>query len=272
MSRLYLGAIGCARGALPPGPRPAGTLALSADELDRAGSLRSAAAKRRFLAGRWLARTMLSGLMDLPAAAIPICLSANGRPTLARGEPWDFNISHSGDLVACAVADRPVGVDLERVTARRDLLGIARECFHPGEVEDLAAQLSAAGQQAAAVRFAAYWTLKEAHLKRQGGGVWDIRDAPRFPLEAGHGTGHGTEAGETAAAWCCLEIPSRASLPSAYVLAVSTGQGAGPGLLSGPELGLRFLLAEDPRPRLLFDSASAGQPTGRAGKKERPPG
>jgi 4'-phosphopantetheinyl transferase len=215
---------------------------------------------------------MLGGLMDLPAASIPISLSASGRPTLARDAPWDFSISHSGDLVVCAVADRPIGVDLEQVTARRDLLGIARECFHPGEVDDLAALLSAAGQQAAAVRFAAYWTLKEAHLKRQGGGVWDMRDTPRFLLEAGHGTGAKTEAAESAAAWCCLEIPPRASLPSAYVLAVSAGQGATAGLLSFPDLHLRFLLAEDPRPCLLFSSASAGRPAGRAGKKERPPG
>lgn len=257
MSKIYLGAFVCARGVFLPGPDV--EAALSPEEALRAGSFGSPAARLRFLAGRWLARTMLGRLLDLPAAAIPISVAPGGRPTLAHGGPWYFSIAHSGDLAVCAVADLPVGVDLERVTADRDPLGIARACFQPAEIEDVAAEFSRAGPMAAAVRFAAYWTLKEAHLKRRGGSVWDMRQAPVFPL----GTAAAADATAEATAWCCLEIPPRVSLPSPYVLGVSVEGVAGTGSLSCLEVRREFLLAEDPMPRLLFRSGSAGQPGAR---------
>jgi phosphopantetheinyl transferase len=207
---------------------------------------------------------MLSGLVDLPASGIQIAISPNGRPVLACGVPWDFSISHSGDLAACAVADLPIGVDLERATLGRSLLGLAREHFHAPEVEDVVALLSAGNEQEAAARFYAYWTLKEAHLKRRGGSVWDMKEAPAFPLEAGPGP----VASGDASWWWCLRTRPQGSSPCAYVISLSAGgRGALEGCLNRPELHLMYLLAEEPEPCLLFRSAIAEQPEGRAGTR-----
>ena len=251
MSRIYLGAIGCARGVFASGMREAG--ALSPEETSKAAAFGLPAARRRFIAGRWLARTMLSGLMNCPAAEIPISLPSNGRPALGAGSPWSFNISHSGDVVACAVADVPVGVDVERVNSHRDMLGIARECFHPSEVEEVEARLFAGMQGEAAERFTVYWTLKEAYMKRLGRGLGSMREAPPFRLEADRGT----DAGKDEASWYCLGIPSRVAPPSPYVLSLSAGVGGETEPFGSPELHLMFLLAEDSQSFLLFRSGSA---------------
>jgi phosphopantetheinyl transferase len=230
---------------------------LSAEESSRAEALQVPAARGRFIAGRWLARTMLSRLTGLPAASIAISVSSNGRPALAGGSSLDFNISHSGDIAVCAVADVPVGVDVERVTSKRNLLGVARECFQSQEVEDVAARLAANGPANAAERFTAYWALKEAHMKRLGKGVWNMKDSPPFPLATNAGAPR-----VDSVAWYCLGLSSRGAPQLPYVLAVSAGKGPAE-KPSWAELHLEFLLAEDPLPWLLFRSPNAGPPEGR---------
>jgi hypothetical protein len=233
--------------------------ALSPDEIHRAAGLRLLPARRRFIAGRWLARTMLSGLMNLPAPTIPISISPSGRPVLEAGGPWSFSISHSGDIAVCAVSDIRVGVDVERVASRRALLDIAKEYFHAGEAAAVAERLAVQGPEQGAELFAAYWTLKEAHMKRRSEAVWSMRDAPSFSLAAPPGKGPR----EDGAAWFCLGIPASAVHPLPYVIAVSAGEDTGTVTVGSPELHLRFLLAGDPPPRLLFCSESSGPPEGR---------
>ena len=80
----------------------------------------------------------------------------------------DFNLSHSGDWLACAVtAGVQVGVDIERCDGQRDLLTLARRFFQAAEVADI---LSLAGG-ARECRFYDYWTLKEAAIKAGGGAL-----------------------------------------------------------------------------------------------------
>lgn len=80
----------------------------------------------------------------------------------------DFNLSHSGDWLACAVtAGVQVGVDIERCNGQRDLLKLARRFFQPGEVADM---LSLEGDTREC-RFYDYWTLKEAAIKAGGGAL-----------------------------------------------------------------------------------------------------
>ena len=255
MSRIYLGAVECASQTFDLEGKETGRL--SAEEIGRARAIRFPAARRRFIAGRWLARTMLSRIMDLPAASIAISLASSGRPSLAAGASWDFNISHSGDIAVCAVADVPIGVDVERITEKRSMLSVARQCFRSEEVQDVSDRLAADGPTGAAERFTAYWALKEAHMKRLGQGVWNMKDAPPFPL------GESPEVpGADAVAWYCLGIFSHGAPPLPYVLAVSAGESTAAEDPTRAELHLELLLARDPRPRLLFHSPNAGPPRG----------
>jgi 4'-phosphopantetheinyl transferase len=90
-----------------------------------------------------------------------------GKPALVGGE-IEFNVSHSGGLVAVAVArGRAVGVDIERITKTPPRGRIAEHFFAPAEVAALRA-LPADEQTEAFFRC---WTRKEAYLKARGDGL-----------------------------------------------------------------------------------------------------
>lgn len=90
----------------------------------------------------------------------------HGKPRLQEAPvALDFNLSHSGDWLCCAVTGgMPVGIDIEFCNPQRDLAVVARRFFQAGEVLDLDS-----GPPAGTVeRFYEYWTLKEADIKSRG--------------------------------------------------------------------------------------------------------
>ena len=94
-----------------------------------------------------------------------------GKPALKAPAPCHFNLSHSGDAIAVAVADQPVGLDIESHRELNDGLAIAQRVFHPRERQWLQAQADfAAG-------FYRLWTLKEALLKATGEGFTQAPEA-----------------------------------------------------------------------------------------------
>lgn len=72
-----------------------------------------------------------------------------------------FSLSHSGDVVAVAVSDKPVGIDVERYDPSRFTAGIAERIATEREREELN------GLPASAV--IELWTQKEAIFKMLGG-------------------------------------------------------------------------------------------------------
>lgn len=75
--------------------------------------------------------------------------------------PWlHFSISHSGVYWACAVADYPVGLDLQ-IRRKKYSFRIAERFFHPDEK----AYLLGNGD------FYAVWTAKESYVKYTGTGI-----------------------------------------------------------------------------------------------------
>jgi 4'-phosphopantetheinyl transferase len=83
-------------------------------------------------------------------------------------------VTHSGDLVAVAVARTPVGVDVEQLDGRVRPLGgdgdtqaLARLVL----ADDEQAALAAVGPSARAREFLAAWTRKEAVTKATGDGL-----------------------------------------------------------------------------------------------------
>jgi 4'-phosphopantetheinyl transferase len=90
----------------------------------------------------------------------PVHILPAGKPVFsARPEVW-FSLSHGGGWVACAVSNRPVGVDVQPVRAVK--LSLARR-FHPQERAWLEGQSPEEQQQA----FFRLWTRKEAWVKAQ---------------------------------------------------------------------------------------------------------
>lgn len=99
-------------------------------------------------------------------------------PGIARfpgGKPWfpdfpqyHFNVSHSGTLGLCALSDRPVGVDIERVRPRKE--GLPAYALDEREL----GWFRTRGENWA--DFYTLWTMKEARIKCTGEG---LRRPPR---------------------------------------------------------------------------------------------
>ncbi|WP_412063356.1 4'-phosphopantetheinyl transferase family protein [Rubrivirga sp. IMCC45206] len=134
---------------------------LSPDERDRLAGFASPARRRQFRLGRLAARTLAADVAGIEPGAVALGVAGDGAPTVPGGH---LSIAHTGRAGAtaalAAVASGPVGVDLERVAARRPDLW--RRILHPDEH----ALLAALGGPTDDVQ-TLLWTLKEAVLKGQ---------------------------------------------------------------------------------------------------------
>lgn len=141
----------------------------SAPELARAEKITSEDRRKRFLARRWIARSLLAGATGEAPGELVLerrcercggLHPANRFPTEA-GEVW-WSASSSNGLAAVALAEWRVGLDLERRAERRRWRGIAGRFYTEAERDAIAGSSQ---------RFLDFWTLKEAYLKALGLGL-----------------------------------------------------------------------------------------------------
>lgn len=132
-------------------------------ESDRAGRFASKAARGRFLAGRRLLRGVLSGWLSCRAEDVPLEINAGGKPALPEGSGLQFSMSHAGDRVAAAFARTPVGIDLEQ-ERRVDFERLLKRFFG-------AEQEGAGVPVTNSIEFITFWTVCEAAIKADGGGL-----------------------------------------------------------------------------------------------------
>ena len=119
--------------------------------------------RQRSLFADLLLRTMLirsSGLrnQDIRFAELP-----NGKPVLLNDPAVHFNISHSGDWMACIVDDGAVGIDVEKVSDTD--LSLSDRFFSRCEHEEIRKA------ENPVQKFFEYWTLKESYIKFTGTGL-----------------------------------------------------------------------------------------------------
>ncbi|MCD8009922.1 MAG: 4'-phosphopantetheinyl transferase superfamily protein [Lachnospiraceae bacterium] len=95
-----------------------------------------------------------------------------GKPFLRNLPDVSFNLSHSGQYAACALADGAVGVDVQMVSERARGAVVRRFC------REEAAEIERAGNPAEA--FCRIWTAKEAYLKMRGTGLRRSLDSFRI--------------------------------------------------------------------------------------------
>jgi 4'-phosphopantetheinyl transferase len=148
---------------------------LSCQEQEKMNRLRRPDDRQRTLLGRGVLRLVLGAWLDRDPAALRFAAGPHGKPQLLdpgpstpQGNPPEFNISHSGDLILLAFhAAAPVGVDVERQQPDLDWRPIARRCLAPAQVESLLAL----PQAEAASAFVESWCDLEAGLKARGVGL-----------------------------------------------------------------------------------------------------
>jgi 4'-phosphopantetheinyl transferase len=122
--------------------------------------------RRRATVGRGMLRRLLGQSLGRDPRALQFVTGEQGKPALTDGE-LEFNVSHSGDRVAIAIArGMPVGIDVELESRRmRDLSSMARRFFSPIEARAVEEADDPAGV------FFTIWTAKEAVIKAVGGGL-----------------------------------------------------------------------------------------------------
>ena len=72
-----------------------------------------------------------------------------------------FNISHSGEYVACGISNEEIGVDVEQIDETIDL-NIAKNYFFNEEYKDIITSKNPH------IEFFNYWVLKESYMKYTG--------------------------------------------------------------------------------------------------------
>lgn len=138
-------------------------------ERARYSRFQHAATAHEYVLGRRLVRAWLSVLAGCGPEAWIFTEGLRGRPEIASpATSLQFNLAHSGGIVACIVTNGvEAGVDVEDLQRR----AITRDLWHrfcaPSEAADVDAQPAAHQQR----RFLTYWTLKEAYLKARGLGI-----------------------------------------------------------------------------------------------------
>ena len=147
---------------------------MSVDKKQRVDRFRFADDKKRTVAGEMLARKAIAVWCHVSEEEILFDKLEYGKP-FAIGLDVEFNISHSGDLVVCAVDNQPVGIDIEQIRPI-DLYVIKRICAEHEIVymlednlrNDIFCKIT---DYLVLTRFFEVWTLKEAYGKLMGNGI-----------------------------------------------------------------------------------------------------
>ncbi len=144
---------------------------LSADERARAERFRFPRDRDRFIVSRGTLRTLLGRYLKLSPDRVQFRYGDKGKPALAEplaGVGLEFNLSHSEDLMVCAIADQqPIGIDLEYLRPVADLENLTQRFFTPREH----AAIHAFKGDRCLRSFFQHWTCKEAVLKATGNGL-----------------------------------------------------------------------------------------------------
>jgi len=148
---------------------------LSSQRYEKVQKLPSAAVKKASCVSYLLLRLALLNVYKINEAVI-FKYCGNGKPLLADHPQIHFNLSHSKNAVACIVADAPVGVDVQHITAVKDK--VAKRVLTEKEYEGFI--LSPVPDR----YFCEIWTIKESFLKKTGQGITiDLRqlEAEKIP-------------------------------------------------------------------------------------------
>lgn len=122
--------------------------------------------KLRALISEILLRTILVKDFGISDTNVKVGENKYGKPYIEGYKDCNFNISHSGDFVVCAIDSKPIGVDIEQIVDT-DYKSIIEVFFQEDDVNFILN--GDANQQIN--RFYEIWTLKESYTKAEGMGL-----------------------------------------------------------------------------------------------------
>ncbi len=149
---------------------------MSEEKQKRVDRFRFTDDKKRTVAGEMLAKTMLAKWCYISPESIVFDRGKHGKP-FAVGLDVHFNISHSGNMVVCAVNDKPVGIDIEQIRDYKS--DVAKRVCSETELNLILQSDNPADE------FTRIWTAKEAYTKYLGIGLgnMDFKSIPSNKAE-----------------------------------------------------------------------------------------
>lgn len=126
---------------------------------ERIGKMRQSKSRKQSLGAGLLLEKVL---MRYGLSSKDVYQDENGKPMI---EGLYFNLSHSGDIVICAVSNSPVGCDIEQ--SKKAPAHLAERYFCEGEKQYLS---QFAGDEYDR-EFYRLWTMKESYMKYTGEGT-----------------------------------------------------------------------------------------------------
>ena len=133
--------------------------------------------KKRTIAGEMLARRMISKYCKVVPEDIYFETGCYGKPN-AKHLNVEFNISHSEEVVVCAISDKPVGIDVE--TKNRNAYAVMKSFLQPREIEYVMACDIPADEALL------LWSAKEAAFKLASDKVTVLKDICMVPQSGGY--------------------------------------------------------------------------------------
>ena len=140
-------------------------------EKARAGRLRIAKMRARFVITRAVLKQLLANYLGILPRELELAEGPRGKPAIGRRyqqKRIEFNVSHAADYALLALSlDNRLGVDIESSSRRVNYQAVAKRFFSGPEKEALK-KLPAEAKRAAFFRV---WSRKEAILKAMGRGL-----------------------------------------------------------------------------------------------------
>ena len=121
--------------------------------------------RHRKLVSSLLLRFFLKNFLNL--SEYSVSKNKYGKPYLKAYPDFHFNMSHSGNWVVGSVSDKPLGIDIERISTFHDFMGIAKRFYSEKEY----AFLLEHDEKLRLEIFYDIWTKKESLIKAVGKGL-----------------------------------------------------------------------------------------------------
>lgn len=143
------------------------TRILSLEEQRQSTAFASAKLARNYVLTRFVVRKILGDALGVCGSELEFATNQYGKPTISGPMQTNlhFNVSHSGNWMVLALADNPVGIDIERVESWSKYEQLIDQVYQAKE----RTRLSLASDQCR--EFIRTWVAKEAVLKMEGVGL-----------------------------------------------------------------------------------------------------
>ena len=115
------------------------------------------------LIGEILAKVAIKKTLGIDISKQKFVCNEYGKPYLANCPDVHFNISHSGQYAVCAVSDKPVGIDIQKISEYNT--AVAKRVCSAKELKHIETSTDKSSE------FIKLWTQKEAVIKMYGTGI-----------------------------------------------------------------------------------------------------